>query len=102
MAPKAAVTNPPAGGPQAQASTNDQNANPVLSDKPWVVVLSANGQAGVIDRYASEADAKARAETERANRPRSVDVTVLKENDPKNGLPAHVAKVEAGEEPDSK
>lgn len=85
------VANPPAGGPQEFASTNDDNQNTVLQDRPWLVVVSANGQIGVQNRFASEADASAAAAALRAGSlPNRTDVVVKKEAD----LPAYLAEVE--------
>lgn len=91
------VINPPAGGPQEFASTNDDNQNPVLKDKPWCVVARDNDSIGVVNRHASEADAKneaeARQQTARDNGVRTT-YSAVKENDPDNGLPAFLAEVE--------
>lgn len=94
------VVNGPAGGPQEFASTNDHNQNPVLSDKPFVVVAVAHGQIGVVDRYGSEADANAAASARKAaarDAGSPADFRVVKENDPTNGLPALLAEVEGAE-----
>ena len=96
-----AVVNPPAGGPQAFASTNDNNQNPVLDDKPFVVVAVAGDQIGVVDRYREKAAADQAAAARKAAAVDAgngkTDFVVVKENDPENGLPALLAKVEAGE-----
>lgn len=90
----AAVANPPAGGDQTQASTNDDNQNTVLRTAPYVVVVSANRQAGVVSRFADQADADNDAAARRkALTDTTTKVTVLKESD----LPEFVVKVEAGE-----
>lgn len=94
------VVNGPAGGPQEFASTNDDNQNPVLDDKPWCVVAVAHGQIGVVDRYreqgaaTSAANARKAANADLGGR---TDYRVVKENDPTNGLPALLAEVEAAE-----
>lgn len=91
-----AVHNPPAGGDQSQASTNDDNVNDVLADKPWVVCISDGETVGVFARFADKAAAEASARACKANRPaKRIEVTVVKENDTTNGLPDLVAKVEA-------
>lgn len=96
-----AVANPPAGGPQEFASTNDENINNALHDKPWVVAISAHGQVGVHSRYATREQANTAAAAARAVRPRFADVKVVKENDPDNGLPALLAEVEGAEVEDT-
>lgn len=89
------VFNPPAGGDQTQASTNDQNQNTVLQREPHVVVAYANRQVGVVSRFGSrgEADSDAKAR-ETGLGDVGTKVKVLKEQD----LPDFVAKVESGEE----
>lgn len=90
------VHNGPAGGPQDQASTNDDNVNDVLHDKPFVVTINDGDTVGVVARFADKADAEASAKAFKAKRPQKrIEVVALKENDPKNGLPALVAEVEA-------
>lgn len=91
------VINPPAGGPQEFASTNDENQNPVLKDKPYVVVARDADSIGVVNRHADEASAKAEAEARtKASRDAGnrTTFTVVKENDPENGLPSLLAEVE--------
>lgn len=90
-----AVHNPPKGGDQAQASTNDDNVNDVLAETPWVVAISDGDTVGVHGRFSDKAAAEASAKAVRALRPKRIDVRVIKENDIKNGLPAFVAEVEA-------
>lgn len=96
------VANPPAGGDQTFASTNDDNQNTVLQDRPWLVVVSANGQIGVQNRFATEAAANTAAAALTAGPlPNKTEVVVKKEAD----LPAYLAEVEAayfGDEPASK
>jgi hypothetical protein len=95
MSKTEAVHNPPAGGDQSQASTNDDNINAVLAERPWVVTVSDQDTVGVHGRFATKAEAEASAKAVSANRPSRIDVKVVKENDPKNGLPNLVAEVEA-------
>jgi len=96
MAPDTAVHNPPAGGDQSQASTNDDNVNDVLADKPWVVTINDGDTVGVFGRFADQAAAEASANAAKAKRPQKrIEVRVVKENDITNGLPALVAEVEA-------
>lgn len=96
--PDTAVHNPPAGGDQSQASTNDDNVNADLHARPWVVAVVAHGQVGVHGRFAAEAEANASAKATKAARPQKfVEVKVVKENDIKDGLPTLVAEVEAAE-----
>lgn len=91
-----AVHNPPKGGDQSQASTNDDNVNDVLADKPWVVTVNDGDMVGVFGRFADKAAAEASAKACKANRPQKrIEVKVVKENDITNGLPALVAEVEA-------
>lgn len=92
------VANPPAGGNQAFASTNDDNQNTVLQTAPTVVVSSANRQAGVVSRFADAGaannDAAARRKAlDNVGNPAGTKFTVMAESD----LPDFVAKVEAGE-----
>lgn len=95
MAKKEPVFNPPAGGDQTQASTNDQNQNTVLQDKPYLVVTYANRQAGVVSRFASEGEAQKDADARKASlEGTGTKLKVLKESD----LPDFVAKVESGQE----
>lgn len=89
-----AVHNPPKGGDQSQASTNDDNVNEVLASRPWVVAISDGDTVGVFGRFADKADAEKSAAAARAKRPARIDVRVVKENDITNGLPALVAEVE--------
>lgn len=92
---KKPVHNPPAGGDQSQASTNDDNVNDVLADKPWVVTISDGDTVGVFGRFADRAAAEASAKAAKANRPQKrIEVKVVKENDTEDGLPALVAEVE--------
>jgi hypothetical protein len=90
-----AVHNPPKGGDQAQASTNDDNINAVLHELPFVVTVSDGDNVGVHGRFATKAEADASAKAVRAKRPARIDVKVVKENDTEDGLPALVAEVEA-------
>jgi hypothetical protein len=95
MADKKTVHNPPAGGDQAQASTNDDNVNDDLADKPFVVAISDGDTVGVFGRFADRAAAEASAKAAKANRPQKrIEVRVVKENDITDGLPAFVAEVE--------
>lgn len=92
---KKPVHNAPAGGDQSQASTNDDNINDVLADKPWVVTISDGETVGVFGRFEDQAAAEASAKAAKANRPQKrIEVKVVKENDTENGLPALVAEVE--------
>lgn len=92
--PDTAVHNPPAGGDQSQASTNDDNINDALG-KPWLVAISDGETVGVFARFASQSEANASAKACKAKRPQKrIEVRVLKENDISNGLPAFVAEVE--------
>lgn len=96
MADKKTVHNAPAGGDQSQASTNDDNINDVLADKPFVVAISDGDTVGVFGRFADRASAEASAKAAKANRPQKrIEVRVVKENDTTDGLPAMVAEVEA-------
>lgn len=97
MPSDSAVANPPAGGDQSQASTNDENINTILQNEPYVVTIAAHGSVGVLGRYRTEADANKARDAFAANRPAFVDVKVVKENDPNSGLPTLVADVTAGE-----
>ncbi|HUR23998.1 MAG TPA: hypothetical protein VMZ73_09030 [Acidimicrobiales bacterium] len=90
-----AVANPPAGGPQEQASTNDDNQNTVLRERPYVVCVSAGGQVGVVDRASTKGEADTLAAARKATLPSLTEVTVVKENDPSSGLPALVAEKES-------
>lgn len=92
-----AVANPPKGGDQTQASTNDDNINSALHQAPHVVTIAAHGQVGVLSRFPNAADAETFAAAARRDRPAFVDIKVVKENDIDNGLPALVAEVEAAE-----
>lgn len=91
--PNDKVANPPAGGDQSQASTNDDNVNDVLADKPYVVTISDGQTVGVWGRYSDKAQAESAAAAARAVRPTRIDVKVVKENDIKGGLPDLVAEV---------
>lgn len=92
------VANPPAGGDQTQASTNDDNQNTVLRTEPHLVVSSDRDTAGVVSRFTSAADAEndaaARRKTLEDAGVTGTKFTVL----PESELPDFVAKVEAGEE----
>lgn len=90
-----AVHNPPKGGDQSQASTNDDNINSVLAERPWVVTISDGESVGVFGRFADKASAEASAAAARVKRPARIDVKVVKENDTSYGLPNLVAEVEA-------
>lgn len=90
------VHNAPAGGDQSQASTNDDNINDVLTDKPYVVAISDGDTVGVVARFSDQGAADASAKAFKAKRPQKrIELKVVKENDPKAGLPALVAEVEA-------
>ncbi len=90
-----AVHNPPKGGDQSQASTNDDNINDVLHDKPYVVTIEDGDSVGVVARFADKAEADASAKAFKAKRPQKrIELKVVKENDITNGLPALVAEVE--------
>lgn len=94
--PDTAVHNPPAGGDQSQASTNDDNVNDVLAERPFVVYISDGDAVGVLGRFADKGAAEASAKAAKVNRPaKRIEVGVVKENDITNGLPAKVAEVEA-------
>jgi len=96
MASDTTVHNPPKGGPQDQASTNDDNINGDLHGRPWVAAISDGETVGVLGRYSSQSEADAAAKAFKAKRPQKrIEVRALKENDPKNGLPAFVAEVAA-------
>lgn len=85
------VANPPAGGDPTFASTNDDNQNTVLQDRPFCVVVSANGQIGVQNRYATQAAADtAAAALKEGPLPGRTEVVVKKEAD----LPAYLAEIE--------
>lgn len=91
------VINPPAGGPQEFASTNDENQNPVLREQPYVVVARDADSVGVVNRHSDEAAAKSEADARNARAKENgvrTTYTVVKENDPDNGLPALVLEVE--------
>ncbi len=91
-----AVHNPPKGGDQSQASTNDDNINDVLHDKPYVVTIEDGDSVGVVARFADKAEADASAKAFKAKRPQKrIELKVVKENDITKGLPALVAEVEA-------
>jgi len=90
-----AVANPPAGGDQSQASTNDDNQNDVLSSAPFVVTIADGDSVGVVGRFADKAAADNAAKAYKVDRPQKrIEVKVVKENDITNGLPALVAEVE--------
>lgn len=96
MADNKTVHNAPAGGDQSQASTNDDNINEVLHDKPYVVTITDGQTVGVVARFSEQADADASAKAFKAKRPQKrIELKAIKENDPKAGLPALVAEVEA-------
>lgn len=88
-----AVANPPAGGDQAFASTNDDNQNPILKTEPWCVVISNHGQIGVVSRHAQQGDATTAAAARTASAAGNEKFVVKKEAD----LPAYLAEVEAAE-----
>ncbi len=85
------VANPPKGGDQSQASTNDDNVNDVLHDKPWVVTNYDGALVSVVNRFADQGEAEKSAAALRARLPKKNEVKVLKENDPTSGLPSEVA-----------
>lgn len=91
-----AVANPPKGGDQSQASTNDDNINDVLANRPYVVAISDGETVGVFNRFSSRSDAENSAKAAKAKRPQKrIELKVVKENDVSGGLPDLVAKVEA-------
>jgi len=89
-----AVANPPAGGDQTQASTNDDNQNTLLQERPYLVTVAARGQTGVAARFSDQSGADRDAAARKAGPlPDSTKVLVKKEAD----LPDYVAEVEAAE-----
>lgn len=101
MAEKQTVHNPPAGGDQSQASTNDDNINDVLHNMPFVVTITDGETVGVVARFSDQASADASAKAFKAKRPQKrIELKALKENDPKAGLPALVAEVAAANQPE--
>ena len=90
-----AVANPPAGGDQTQASTNDNNANDVLRDKPWCVTTNDGESVGVKERFGAKAAAEAFAKALAPTLPARIEVRVVDETAIKGGLVDLVAEVEA-------